>query len=174
MKRIVLFITFFSFILSGCVFHQAFKDGSLSAQYSDAGIRSAVEGTLLRNNATLASTVEVYCFKGHVFLVGEAPENFRAFALVQAKTVNGVISVTPHWFPDGSGNTMKDAALAAEIDSKVLFDKNLSSSRMAAAVWGGHVLLMGVMNDKKSIDEAVDIARKEGGVKSVTSYLLKK
>lgn len=173
-KHILLLLAAALFLLGGCVIHKEYKDNTLDDQYSDAGLKTAVSSALLQEDATLADNVEVYCFKGHVFLIGEAPEDYRRFAIAAAESVKGVTSVTPHWFPDGTGRKMRDAAMAAEVESKLMFDESLTSSRMAVVVWDRNVLLLGVMNDKKSIDKAVDIARGERGVKSVTSYLLQK
>ena len=159
--------------LSGCfVIPSAVEDERpLSTQYDDAGTKTGIAATLLREDATKANGINVHCFEGHVFLVGEADKDFRAFAVKTAAGAEGVVHVTPHWFPNGTGSAISDTALETKVDAALLFTKNLPSTQVVVDVWGGHVVLTGLMKDQTDIQKAVSTVRGVEGVKSVTSYL---
>lgn len=160
-------------MLSGCfVIPSAVEDErNISTQYDDAGIKTTIAAALLKENATKANGVNVHCFEGHVFLVGEADQSFRRFALDTARKATGVVHVTPHWFPAGTGDTLNDTGLETKIDAALLFAKDLPSTQVVVDVWGGNVVLMGIMQDQAHINKAVAVVRGVQGVKSVTSYL---
>ena len=147
-------------------------DGSHREYYSDDEIRLALTSALEAQDPARASLVEVYCFNSHIFLIGEADEDFRRLALSMANGMKGAKGVTTHWFEPGSGNRMRDASLAANIEGKLLFDSTISATRMAVSVVGGHVVLCGLMPNRESEEKVISIARGTYGVRSVTSYLV--
>ena len=161
-------------VLPGCfAIPSAVNDErSLGTQYDDATIKTSIASAMLKENATKANGVNVHCFKGHVFLVGEADEAFRAFCFKTAGKTEGVTHVTPHWFPKGTGSALSDTALEAKVDGELLFAKNVSSTQVVVDVWGGHIVLTGIMADRSDIERAVNVVRRVDGVKSVTSYLV--
>ena len=141
------------------------------SRYDDAGIKTAITSQLLKANATKANDINVHCFNGHVFLVGEADQTFRELALKEAEKAEGAVHVTTHWFPTGTASTLKDAAVEAEIETSLLFTEDISTRRVAVDVWGGNVVLTGLVAKQAEIDQAVAKIRQLPGVKSVTSYL---
>jgi hyperosmotically inducible protein len=147
------------------------EEQRLSRQYDDAGIKTAVTSALLSKNPTKANDVEVRCFRGHVFLVGEADSEFRRFALAAARETKGVETVTPHWFPAGTVDTAADTALEAAIAEKVRSLTTSSLSQINIDVWGGHVVLTGILPDAPGVGQALAAAESTAGVKDVTSYL---
>lgn len=171
-KYLLLFLSVFLLLSLGCAKLSSSGGEMPQISYGDDEMRSTITVSLSRKNAEKAKLVEVYCFRSHVFLIGEADNEFRAYATGVANGIKGVKGVTPHWFDTGTGKRMRDASLAADIEGKLLFDKNLSATRMAVSVVGGHVVLCGIMADKKSIDTVIAIARDVSGVRSVTSYLV--
>jgi osmotically-inducible protein OsmY len=82
-----------------------------------------------------------------------------------------VVHVTTHWFADGTGNTLSDAALEGQIVGVLLFAKDVPSTQIAVDVWGGNVVLTGIMADQDKIDRAIAATGGVSGVHSVTSYL---
>lgn len=137
----------------------------------DGAIKANVAAALVKKSPVKATDVNVHSFRGHVFLIGEADQEFRAFAYATAQAAKGVVHVTPHWFPTGTGHTFSDTALETQIDTELLFAKNVRSTQVIVDVWGGHVVLTGIMANRASIDRAISSVRKVPGVKSVTSYL---
>ena len=147
------------------------EDSDLSSQYDDAGIKTSITSALLKNNATKANDIDVHCFKGHVFLVGEADKEFRKFALDTAQSTKGVVHATTHWFPTGTADTGDDAAVEEAIVQKMGTITAHPKSQVAIDAWGGHVVLTGILPTQADINQAIAIARGTPKVKSVTSYL---
>ena len=147
-------------------------DASHREYYTDDEIRLALTSALEKHDAKKAALVEVYCFNSHIFFIGEADKDFRRTAVTLADNMKGGKGVTPHWFEPGTGHKMRDASLAANIEGKLLFDKEISATRMAVSVVGGHVVLSGLVPNRKSEEAVIEIARGTRGVKSVTSYLV--
>lgn len=143
-----------------------------AARYSDASIKTNIGSSLLNEDASKANDINVHCFNGHVFLVGEADKAFRATALAIAQKTTGVVNVTPHWFPSGTADTVEDASIEADIDLKFLFAKGEGQSAVDLDVWGGHVVLTGLAAKQADIDRATTAIKKIDHVKSVTSYVL--
>jgi len=141
------------------------------SRYDDAGIKTTITSQLLKADATKANDINVYCFNGHVFLIGEADQKFREKALREAEKTKGVVHVTTHWFPTGTASTLKDAAIEAAIDTSLLFTEDISTRRVAVDVWGGNVVLTGIVGKQAEIDKAIAKIKTISGVKSVTSYL---
>ena len=144
---------------------------SFATQYDDASIKTSIASALLKQDASKANDINVHCFRGHAFLIGEADKNYRAFALDTANKTKGVVHTTTHWFPSGTAAALKDAGIEADIDSKLLFTKDVSSTQVVVDVWGGHVVLTGIMAAQSDIDRAVAAVKSVSNVKSVTSYL---
>lgn len=158
--------------LSGCaILSSQDPSNGTTGLFNDDKIRALIIASLHDKNPQQANTVAVLCFDSHVFLIGHADEKFQNFATRQSYDTPGVAHVTTHWFPDAPNNNLQDAAIAANIDSAIFLDAELSSTRMAVEVFNGNVILCGIMRNKQNIDKVVEIARRVNKVKSVTSYL---
>lgn len=172
----IVFLVFMALVapLAGCaVFSGGVSNESanLSTQYDDAGIKTSIASALLKSDAGKANDVEVHCFRGHVFLVGEADPEFRRLALTTARQADGVVHVTSHWFPTGTASTDTDSIIETEIMRTVGATGASGSNQLSVDVWGGHVVLVGLMKDQRQIESVVNAARTVPGVKSVTNYL---
>ena len=176
MNRFRFFLVMFAFMvmsLTGCasLSGNLFSPDTHAARYDDAGIKTGIASALLKNDASKANDINVHCFNGHVFLVGEADKAFRATALATAQQTEGVIHVTTHWFPTGTASTLHDAAIEGEIDLSLLFAKENGPTTVDLDVWGGHVVLTGLADNQADIDRALAKIKKIAQVKSVTSYI---
>ena len=175
MKHLALILCLLLAVLpGGCVSLSGFfseEDESLSSQYDDAGIKTAITSALLTRNPTKANDVEVHCFRGQVFLVGEADPEFRRFAVASARETKGVETVTPHWFPAGTADTAADTALKAAIAENLRPLVSSAFSQVNIDVWGGHAVLTGILPDAQRIGQALAATRATAGVKTVISYL---
>ena len=174
-KKLLLCLTvaLLAFGLGGCpAVPFIVKDQrDLSAQSADKGIESKIKTQLVQENASKSLDVNVYSFLGHVYLIGDVDAGYRAFAEKTARSVPGVKQVTTHWFPVGSANRATDSQIEAAIDTNLLFAKDVASTQVNVDVWGGHVVLLGLMASQADIDRAMSEVRGVSGVKSVTSYL---
>lgn len=160
--------------LTGCpaIPFIANDERSVSQQYSDKQIEGSIKTDLLAEHALKATDINVYSFRGHVYLIGQVDLAYRAFAERTARESEGVRVVTTHWFPEGTENSVSDAQIEAAIDTNLLFAKNVSSTQVNVDVWGGNVVLVGIMASQADIDRAITEARQVSGVKSVRSYLM--
>jgi hyperosmotically inducible protein len=145
-----------------------------AARYDDAGIKTSITSQLLKYDASKANDVNVHCFNGHVFLIGEADEAFRDKAVDEAEETAGVVHVTTHWFPAGTASTTEDAAIENAIEAKRIFSEDINTRRVAVDVWGGNVVLTGIVAKQAEINRAMKAIEGIPGVKRVTSYLTKK
>lgn len=170
MKRLCLFLLGITIILNGCAYGIFDDKRLLDTQAADKSLATRIKTQLLSKNFGAGFSVAVYCFFGHVFLVGEAPEKDRGQILEIARSYNPV-SLTPHWF-SGEEDARNNLALAADLRATLIGTKGLSSTRVDTEVNGGRVVLLGVVHDEKEKQLAISAARKVKGVTSVTSYLM--
>lgn len=158
---------------SGCVAipRIANDERGLSEQYSDAAIITSIKSSLLTEDVGSVTGVRVYCFNGVVYLIGQVEQPLRDAAYRTAKETEGVREVVTHWYKPGTANTMNDTVIATNIDGELLFAKDVSSTQVSVEVYGGNVVLLGLMASQSDIDRAVRVAKSVPHVKSVTSYL---
>ncbi|MDR0826943.1 MAG: BON domain-containing protein [Desulfovibrio sp.] len=176
MQRLPLLccITLSFLLLSACAFvaGQPTPVPRVESRYDDAGIKTEVSGALLALDPSQASTVNVHCFYGHVFLVGEGNREFCRQAVAAAEKVPGANKVSTHWFPSGSAFTHEDAAIEAEISERLPSTGKDAGRRIDADVWGGHVVLTGMVHKESDIQAAVTAVKRIKNVRSVTSYIV--
>lgn len=162
-------------LLPGCAYftrEQSAEQAAAAQRYDDAGIKTEIASALLKKDATKANDVNVHCFNGHVFLVGEADKEFRSTALEIARKTNGVVHVTTHWFPTDTASSVEDMAIELEIEGKLLLTDTVNTRHVAVDVWGGHVVLTGFVDKQSQINTIVSTIKSISKVKSVTSYLV--
>lgn len=159
--------------LGGCAVYSVPQDErTVGTMVDDSTIRTSIKTDLMQRDASDGYAVKVYSYAGRVFLVGEVPSSFRDPAVTIARKVKGVRSVTTHWFDPGTGNTADDLAISTKVRTNLIAEKALSSTQIDHEVYGGHVVLLGMVRAQADVDRAVMVARSVGGVRSVTSYLI--
>lgn len=169
MKKLLLAF-FCLFCLQGCAYGIYDDKRLLDTMTDDKLLATEIKTDLIRHDFTGGFAVSVYCYYGHVFLVGEIPQKMEAGALKIARSFKPK-SVTPHWFSPGKaewGNML----LAADLRAALIGAKGLSSTRIDTEVNAGRVVLLGVVHDDAEKQLAIQTARKVSGVVSVTSYLM--
>lgn len=137
---------------------------------ADQTMAKSIKAALMREDMGNTFSVSVYCFYGHVFLVGEASKQMQAKALKIARSYNPA-SVTPHWFTKKESDR-SNIALSADLRAALIGAKGLSSTRIDTEVNAGRVVLLGVVHDDSEKQLAIRIARGIKGVNSVISYLM--
>ena len=160
--------------LSGCGYsaYGLYDDKRLMDTITDdKGIATAIKTDLLDNSFSQGWGTAVYCYYGHVFLVGEAPEKMRSQAIRLARRHKGVRSVTSHWFTPAKSDT-GDFVLATKLRTELIGTSGLSSTRIDTEVNAGRVVLLGVVKDEAERKLAIRAARQVEGVKQVISYLM--
>ena len=70
------------------------------------------------------------------------------------------------------GNAIKDYYLTLEIESKLLFTKNLNSLNFQITTVDSEVFIMGVAFDKQQLDNVIAIISKTNGVSKVINHVI--
>lgn len=166
----LIYIALLAAILQGCAWGIIDDKRLIDTQMEDTALAADIKAKLLKADFRDALAISVYCFYGHVFLVGTVPKSMQAKAIEIARSEHP-LSITPHWFvkSDEKSNNM---ALAAKLRAALIGAKGLSSTRIDTEVSNGRVVLLGVVHDNAEKKLAIATARKVAGVTSVTSYLL--
>ena len=156
---------------SGCgMLYGVYDDQRLGGTISDdKEISLGVKSDLMDANLSQGWGIKVYCYYGHVFLVGEAPEKMRSKAIRIARRHKGVRSVTSHWFTPAKSDT-GDFVLATKLRTELIGTSGLSSTRIDTEVNAGRVVLLGVVKDEAERKLAIRAARQVEGVKQVIRY----
>ena len=174
MKRLALLLLLLSMaLLNGCAYsgYGIYDDQRLMGTISDDKELSAkIKTALLDESFSGGWSVAVYSFYGHVFLVGEVPENMQGKAVTIANRYKPR-SVTTHWFTPGTSDT-SNIVLATKLRKDLIATKGLSSTRIDTEVNSGRVVLLGVVKDESEKQLAIQAARGVSGVTAVTSYLM--
>ena len=174
MKRLALVLLLLSMaLINGCAYtgYSLYDDQRLMGTMSDDKETSAkIKTALLDESFSGGWSVAVYSFYGHVFLVGEVPENMQGKAVTIANRYKPR-SVTTHWFTPAPSET-SNFMLATKLRKDLIGTEGLSSSRIDTEVNAGRVVLLGVVKDEKEKQLAIQAARGVAGVTGVTSYLM--
>ena len=174
MKRLALLLLLLCVtLLNGCAYtgYSIYDDQRLMGTMSDDKELSAkIKTALLDESFSGGWSVAVYSFYGHVFLVGEVPDNMQGKAVTIANRYKPR-SVTTHWFTPATSET-SNFVLGTKLRKDLIGTKGLSSTRIDTEVNSGRVVLLGVVKDEAEKQLAIQAARGVAGVTGVTSYLM--
>lgn len=159
--------------LNGCtVAYGVYDDKRLSGTIAeDKAIATGIKTDLLNHKFGDGWNISVYCYYGHVFLVGEVPADARNEAITIARRDPRVRSVRAHWFEPASSES-SDLMLAAKLRTELISTSHLSSTRIDTSVNSGRVVLLGVVANEQERRLAVQTARRVNGVVRVYNYLM--
>lgn len=156
----------------GAIYGSARDERSVGDQAADKKISLSIKGTLADKDSKKALQVHVYCFLGHVFLVGAIDDaEFRSFAVKTAKGTEGVGKVTDY-FKKETDTTADDLEIAAKVRTDLIAEGDLSATQIEQEVMNGEVVLLGMTRSKADAALAIKVAKGVTGVKKVTSFLI--
>ena len=174
MKQLALLLLLLAVsVLNGCAYggYGLYDDQRLMGTITDdKEISTKIKTALMDESFSGGWSVAVYSFYGHVFLVGEVPQNMQGKAVTIAKRYKPR-SVTTHWFTPLASDT-SNFMLATKLRKNLIGTKGLSSTRIDTEVNSGRVVLLGVVKNEQEKDLALQAARGVPGVTAVTSYLM--
>ena len=136
-------------------------------------VRKALASYIRNADAVIVDVEhEIATLKGAV-----ANETERQNALTATRSVPGVRNIIDHLRLAGQdsqtvGEYIDDAAITAEVKSKLLVEKNLSSLKISVDTIDGVVTLTGDVKSKEQSDRAAAVAKQVKGVKRVDNKLL--
>jgi osmotically-inducible protein OsmY len=145
---------------------------SVSTQAADTAIEAKIKAALLTSPVAGTASISVYCRQGVVVLAGALPPRSPAgFAAVQiARETSGVERVET-FYVNVQPALADDLALKAKIQASLITDPRLKAGQVDVAVYGGHVLLVGVVDSWQQVEDFREDVRAVSGVLSVRSYV---
>ncbi len=136
----------------------------------DKALATQIKASLLKEKFSDGWNIAVYCYYGHVFLVGDIPPEMQEKAVQIAQSYHPR-ALTTHWILPGKGER-NNFILASDLRTALIGAPGLSSTRIDTEVNAGRVVLLGVVKDEAEKQTAIRVARATKGVTSVTSYLM--
>jgi len=145
---------------------------SLASQAEDTAIEAQIKGALLTSSVKGTSGIDVYSRNGVVVLVGVVAPGSSAGreAVAIARGTSGVGRVETYFVNDRP-SWSNDFEIKESIRAVYVADPALVSGRVDIAVYGGHVVLVGVVPSRAKVDQFIQDARSVNGVVSVTSFI---
>jgi len=150
----------------------ATDERSLVSQASDTAIEAQIKTALMTSPVRGTSGIDVYCRNGVVVLVGVVVPGSSAGreAVKIARGTSGVSRVETY-FVNARPSWTKDLEIKESIRAVYVADPVLVSGRVDIAVYGSHVVLVGVVPSRAKVDQFIQDARSVSGVVSVTSFI---
>jgi hyperosmotically inducible protein len=141
---------------------------------ADKAVSTEIKAKLMDKDKKKGLAVKVYCFTGRVFLVGALDdEAFTAFAADLAQKTKNVKQVETFWVKPAKEDTLsEDLKRAAKIRAALIGDKSISATQIETEVFGGTVVLLGMVGEAKAAVRAEQIAKAAPGVRTVKSFLI--
>ncbi|WP_243547133.1 BON domain-containing protein [Pseudodesulfovibrio tunisiensis] len=156
----------------GAIYDAARDERGLADQAADKEISLSIKAKLADRDAKKALGVKVYSFLGNVYLVGALDDpGFQVFALETAKSTDGVRNVKRH-FVRKSDTMATDLEIAAKVRTRLVAEKDFSSTQVETEVFNGEVIMLGMVRSRNDEATAKRIARDVDGVRKVTSFLI--
>lgn len=137
----------------------------------DKATSASIKSNLLQADFSENWGTAVYCYYGHVYLVGEVPKSMQEKAVEIARQDKSVREVTAYWFTPAKADT-SNFVLGTRLRANLIGSKGVSSTRIDTQVNAGRVVLLGVVHDEKERELVIQAAKKTEGVKEVISFLM--
>jgi osmotically-inducible protein OsmY len=150
----------------------ATDERSVATQAADTAIEVQIKAALMTSPVKGTSGIDVYCRNGVVVLVGMVAPGSSAGreAVMIARGTSGVSRVETY-FVNARPSWTKDFEIKESIRAVFVADPVLISGRIDIAVYGGHVVLVGVVPSRAKVDKFIEDARSVSGVVAVTSFI---
>jgi len=172
-----LLLFFIIYVTSGCgtIYKVAVDKRTIDTQLTDEQITMAIRQRFVNDKAIKLLNFSVYCYDGHVYLVGEYETRAeRQHALTEAKSVQGVRDITTYLLPKRKVpkcGTFNNVKLAAYVKAKLIKDMNIRSTNIEVKAVQCNVVLLGIVGSSDQVQMAIAHARRVEGVRKVISYL---
>ncbi len=162
---------------AGAVGYAAAQERSLGNAVDDTTIYSQINSYFIQEHVNnLFNRVGIEVNEGRVLLTGKVREkSHRVEAVRLAWQPRGVIEVINEIEVSDRDITpqelAQDAWISAQVKTKLLFGKGVSSINYNVEVAAGTVYLIGVAKSQQELSTALEIASKVKGVKKVVSHM---
>jgi hyperosmotically inducible protein len=149
---------------------------SVGTQIDDAVVTAKVKSALFADPDIKSFDLKIETRKGAVQLSGFVDNQAQIDrAITATRAVEGVRSVENNISLKGTsatvGNEVDDSIITTKVKSALLADPNVKSFDIAVVTRKGAVQLSGFVDSQSQIDQAIAIAKKMNGVKSVDNEM---
>jgi osmotically-inducible protein OsmY len=156
----------------------ASQERGLGGAVSDTQIRAAINYLWIDYNTEMYHQLNLNVQEGRVMITGVVPkQDMKEQAVKLAWQAKGVKEVIDEIIVDPkgtSGTYARDSWIAAQLKTKLLFDKNVYSINYSIETVRGEVYILGVAQDRHELDLVLNNARNIDYVRKVVSYVLLK
>lgn len=184
MRRISLALLAVGLVVAGCnpymaavgvatsTYEAANDPRSLATQASDTEIEARISGDLLASPVPGTSALSVFCRRGVVVLTGVVPRGSDAgeAGVRIARATSGVRRVET-FFVRSQPSSAEDFEIATKIKAAFVTDGEIIADDVDVRVYGGNVVLIGVVSSDAQVRRFTDDAFSVSGVVSVHSYI---
>jgi osmotically-inducible protein OsmY len=148
---------------------------TVGGQVDDTVIGAKIRGRFNENSWVKELPVEIFVFRGDVYLVGQVKQAGQASRMAAlAQGVQGVRQITTYLLPTRGvqiQDAASDTAITAQVRGRLIAEKGISSTQISVKTVQGHVVLMGIVDSSLQASKAELLARKTHGVVVVKNYL---
>lgn len=162
---------------SGCstIYGVALDERGVSTIASDQKIVVKLTSKFLEDKSIKFLDFSTYCYRGHVFLIGEydTPQQ-KAKVVKIAESVPEVKSLTIYMLEkkkDDACGTTDNLEISAKLKAKLIRDMDLKSTNIDVKVVQCHIVLLGVVGSKEEIAKAVAHAESIEKTRGVENFL---
>ncbi len=153
----------------------AAQEGGLKTAVADTAIRLQIHDLWFKKSVDLYRHLDMTVKEGRVLITGSVPTpDIRVDAVRLAWQADGVRQVINEIRVDeGAGvkGFVRDHWVTANLDTRLLLDKEVQSINYTVDTYGGTVYLMGIAQDRDELDRVLDHARNTRYVDNVVSYV---
>lgn len=154
----------------------AMQDRGIKGAVSDTDIRAQINHYWLQKDHKMWMALNLQVYEGRVLVSGVLPTaDQRSDAIELAWKASGVRDVYDEvQVATGGGfiDYARDTKIQTELDTQLLFAKNVQSVNYSVEVVNGVVYLLGVAQDQPELNRVLNIARNIADVKKVVSHVL--
>lgn len=167
---------------SGCAFklgadavYTASEERTANEVISDNEIKIALNKYLIDDSVGLFKDVSTVVYQGRVLLIGtvdsmDARERADAIAR-RPEGVKEVINEIVVTAGGGVGGFVDDVVIEKTIQTEYLFDQEIDSSNFRVRSINGTVYLIGLAENRRELDKALQVARKTQDVRAVINHM---
>ncbi len=163
---------------AGLVGYGASQERGIGGAISDATIEAKVTSYFLASKyKELFANVSADSVEGRVLLTGNVPSRE---AKVQAENITWGISGVKevinqiqvrNAYEFKTKNVARDSWITTQVESRLLFSKNIASRNFSIETIDGVVYLMGIARDRNEMQAVAQTSAQVPGVKKVVSYI---
>jgi len=153
----------------------AMEERGISGAADDTAIRLRLNALYSRENERLWRKIGFQVYGGRVLLTGAldtAENQTKAVQIAwQAQGVNEVINEIEVAKSGGLAGYGRDTWISAQLKSRLLFDKGVSSINYSIDTVRGKVYLIGIAQSRQELDRVINHARGIDYVQKVVNYV---